>query len=348
MTVKSSITDLSLFSTLAKLLKLADGELFIIDQQWHNITSHTFEKNETVQTDLKLQDYIISQLQNQVPLIEENMDRRIPVQVKDGTGSITHRDCMISQMPDDPASYLVALLSQSDSTSEEYRRGIVAVSNHELRTPLMIISMGAQMLASKFQSSEDDPQIQQFTKMINDGVSRLTSTFEKLLEYGELLTPYPIEEMIELDFKQLIQACIDEQTTASNHVKWHVRLPDEQITIMGDAKALAQAIRAILENSTTFSNPEQQIGVIVYVDPIVRQCFVKISDEGMGMEAEQLESIFEPFYHGEKILYKHTPGLGLGLTIAKKIFALHSGRIYVDSKADSGTSVTIKLPIVIH
>lgn len=348
MTVKSNIIDRRIFCALTKLLKLADCELFIVDQGWQNMTTHVFQKQESVHADVKRQNYIISQLENQVPLIVENMDRRISVQIKDRTGSLTSCDCMLSPLEDEPTSYLVAVLAQSDSTSEEYRRGIVAVSNHELRTPLMIISMGAQMLASKFQSSEDDPQIQQFTKMINDGVSRLTSTFEKLLEYGELLTPYPIEEMIELDFKQLIQACIDEQTTASNHVKWHVRLPDEQITIMGDAKALAQAIRAILENSTTFSNPEQQISVIVYVDPIVRQCFVKISDEGMGMEAEQLESIFEPFYHGEKILYKHTPGLGLGLTIAKKIFALHSGRIYVDSKADSGTSVTIKLPIVIH
>ncbi|MBC8191938.1 MAG: ATP-binding protein, partial [FCB group bacterium] len=120
------------------------------------------------------------------------------------------------------------------------------------------------------------------------------------------------------------------------------------VYILGDPNSLEQAINAILENAVTYSSAEQLIHILLYADQLNAQCFLKISDEGSGMDEKQKQQIFDAYHFGEDIMYKHTPGLGLGLTIAKKILSLHSGRILVDSKPGSGTSVTIKLPIQAH
>jgi len=320
----------------------------IIDRQWNPAAESYFPTDPPASEASDSIKRLALQLADQIPLETAVMYEPISVKFRGLAGMLDASNVLLSPLGSHPAKFfLVVVAGLTQYSFEEYKQGIVAVSNHELRTPLMIISMAAQMLAKKVQTrSGSDPEMSQLLGMITDGTQRLTSTFDKLLEYGELLTPYPVRELHKMDVNQLVSTCIDQKKQKTKHTNWHLRQPDSPIFILGDASALKHAIDAILENANTFCNPDARISVILHTDVKAKQCFLKISDDGTGMDDEQKENIFKAFYYGEDILYKHTPGLGLGLTIAQKILALHGGRIYVDSKLDSGTSVTLKIPLI--
>ena len=117
----------------------------------------------------------------------------------------------------------------------------------------------------------------------------------------------------------------------------------EDYKIKGDETLLQQAIRALIENATKYSEPNTN----VYIKSFVKDGFGRISirDEGVGISEEDAKRIFERFYRVDLSRTKATGGTGLGLAIVKRIVELHNGKIEVNSKMNEGTEISIILPI---
>ncbi len=342
MLLESHLATVKTLNLIKSCFQLTGGDVFLVDSQWEALDCwHPDQYSKTNDSH-----EFLAQIASQVDLSSAEDFRTAPIKVRNHTGIDQTGQCITATLPDIQDVYLVLLFIQSNQLMEEYTRGIVAVSNHELRTPLMIISSAAQLLLSKV--SDKDKELEQISKMLNESIFRLTSTIEKLLDYGNLLTPFPVSEFRELSLRKIMLAVMEKKNEQNNRISWHTRFPDSELTMMGDPEALQKAFDVILENALNFSKEEAHVSVLVYADQKLGQCFVKITDEGIGISADQMSSVFDGFFHGEDIDYKHTPGLGLGLTIAKKIFALHAGRIYLDSSDGAGTSVTIKLPLLVN
>ncbi|MGQ9888462.1 MAG: PAS domain S-box protein [Aggregatilineales bacterium] len=113
--------------------------------------------------------------------------------------------------------------------------------------------------------------------------------------------------------------------------------------IAADPEALHTAFYNIVENAIRYSSAGQTVTVRVQAEPdgLLR---VEISDSGMGIEAEHLPHIFDAFYRADKA--RTTPGLGLGLTVARRAVELHKGEIRVVSAPGAGTTVTVLLPAI--
>lgn len=251
--------------------------------------------------------------------------------------------CLLLPLASDPSSLvLICILRDIENALQEYREGITAVANHELRNPFMVLSMSINMMLAELPDGHSN-RLDDAVQMIRENINRIISTFSKLLDYGELLTAFSTQEMKPLCLNTLIEAVIP--PFKARHSAWSIHLPPQDIMVYGDEDTLTKALTAIVENAINYSSPSSLIRILLYGDEQNQQCFLKISDEGKGMDAAELEDAFTPFFHGEAIMNKHKPGLGLGLTLAKRILAQHGGKIYVDSSEGAGTSVTLKLPL---
>jgi len=328
-------------------LSTSRGVTLIVDETWTPREESYFPDSTAKFLKWEKRRQIAEAIGRQINLAPDALNRVLEIEASWPGSKLEHTQCIITPLKwEKDSCFQVVVAGLSQAAFDSYRAGIVAVANHELRTPLTIFNMATQMFLNKVGDQfNSDPEMAQIKDMILDASQRLNNTMSNLLDFGELLTPYPVGEMRALDFDRLVTDCIIEKRESSQHKNWHIIGTEEQISVEADGDALRKAIHAVLDNACTFSDPESEISVILHADRKINQCFLKITDSGIGISDEHQQKIFQAFYHVEDAMYKHTPGLGLGLTIAQKILALHGGRIHVDSMPQAGTSVTIKLPI---
>ena len=216
-------------------------------------------------------------------------------------------------------------------------------SSHELKNCLVSIKTFTQLLPEKY---IDKDFRSDFYSVMNKEVDRLNLIVENLLFFSKVLNlsmkPAALNTLVEKSIQEI-------DPKAGSTVKIDIANIDPAIFIQADEEKIIKAFSCIVRNSiqaipyggavsihTALIAPkklhENQAGG---ADQKVKISFI---DNGGGIDDDELPRIFEPFYTTK------TRGMGLGLTIAKKIVEEHGGSIYVTSKKNSGTTVEIVLP----
>jgi PAS domain S-box-containing protein len=229
-------------------------------------------------------------------------------------------------------------LRNADRRKDEF----LATLAHELRNPLAPISMGLELL----KLSEDDPsaaeeirvmmlrQSQHMVRLIDDllDVSRITRG--KL----ELRRTY-----VELD--EIIRNAVDATRPFVDDAghQLSVQLPGKRLLLYADANRLTQVFTNLLNNAAKYTPREGQIDLKVEFTGI--DAIVTISDTGIGIPAEKLDSVFEMFTQVNATSETGHTGLGIGLTLVKRLVEMHGGKVEVQSRGRNlGTSVRVCLP----
>jgi Signal transduction histidine kinase len=123
-----------------------------------------------------------------------------------------------------------------------------------------------------------------------------------------------------------------------------LRLAPQPVFVDGDAVRLTQVVVNLLNNAAKFTAPKGRIEVCVVRNHAAVR--VEVSDNGIGMSESLLQRAFDPFVQGERSLDRSEGGLGIGLTLVKKIVELHGGSVVASSAgAGMGTKFTVTLPV---
>ena len=225
------------------------------------------------------------------------------------------------------------------ATTEEIRRNLVADVAHELRTPLS--------------------NIRGYLEAIRDGLaspdpSTLGSMHEEVLLLTRLIED--LQELALAESGQLpihVQACdladtVRRAVTAAQpqaEVKGITIGVDvvSDATVQADPERVSQVLRNLLVNACNYTSPGGRIRVVV--DRQGDEMEVSVEDTGSGIAEEELPYVFERFYRTDKSRSRATGGVGLGLTIAKRLVEAHGGKISVRSEPGRGSTFTFTLPI---
>lgn len=236
------------------------------------------------------------------------------------------------------------LLKFVESQFDEIKSNIVLSLPHEFRTPLNGILGFSQILIDEEHLSEHE--VKQIGGMINKSGIRLHHLLENMVLFGQLQLwrndQNKVQELRSADSNS-VRDCI--VSASELQMKKHERagavhcsVPDASVKMSG--KYLTKIIDELLDNALKFSDA----GTTVHVTcerkgPAV---FIRVRDEGRGMTEDQLGKIsgFQQFERG----YYEQQGAGLGLTISKMLTEIHGGTLTIESKKNSGSSVTIMLP----
>lgn len=219
------------------------------------------------------------------------------------------------------------------SLSRERQRRLIADAGHELRTPLTSLRTNIELLVA------DDR-----TGMLPEGARAdiLRDVAAQLSEFTTLvgdLVQLAREDRVEpspepIDLRNVTQNAIERARRRGHGLDFDVEL--NPLYLIGEPDTLERAITNLLDNAVKFSPPGGTVHVLLEGDRL------RISDQGPGIDDDDLPHIFDRFYRADSS--RHTPGTGLGLSIVATTVARHGGWVKAGRSAEGGAEFTVQLP----
>ncbi|UKA50681.1 HAMP domain-containing histidine kinase [Arthrobacter sp. FW305-123] len=232
----------------------------------------------------------------------------------------------------------VASALEARQKSETRVRQFVADASHELRTPLTAIRGYTELLRMTEDFTEDGRK--SLARMQSQS-ERMTTLVEDLLLLARLDEGQPLK-VEDVDLTQLvIETVSDEKVMAPEHV-WRLQLPDEPVTVRGDATQLHQVLANLLSNARKHTDPGTTVstGVTLSADG---SAVVTVTDNGPGIPDEFQSRIFSRFARADAARSGTEGTSGLGLSIVESIVLAHGGSVEVTSRPGL-TEFALQLP----
>jgi signal transduction histidine kinase len=214
----------------------------------------------------------------------------------------------------------------------------VASVSHELRTPLAVIRSAGENLADGVVN--EPPQVRRYGALVRDEGLRLTEMVEQVLSFAGAQAQ--AGERKPLDLAAVVEKAIAAEARAG--VVFERAIAPDLPPVLGDASALERAIANLLSNARKYGGPERRIQVRVRRIADGGAVAVTVQDDGPGIEADERERLFQPFFRGRRAREAQAPGSGLGLAIVRRIAEAHAGRVAVESMPGKGAAFTLELP----
>jgi PAS domain S-box-containing protein len=238
--------------------------------------------------------------------------------------------------------------TQAMRLSDRRQGEFLALLSHELRNPLAPIANAASVLRTM---EAENPTIGRLREIVERQVTRLRRLIDDLVDVtrvaqGQITL---IKEPVAVD--TVVRGALDglrAKLSAAGHTL-KTEFPKEPAWVDGDALRLAQAVSAIVYNASIFSRDPGEILVSVQArgGPDNGQVLVRVKDRGQGIAADFLPHVFELFARHDAGTAARRPGLGVGLTLARRIAMLHGGDISASSEGPGlGAEFVISLPQV--
>jgi two-component system sensor histidine kinase SenX3 len=243
-----------------------------------------------------------------------------------------------------PLSSQLVLALVEDRTRERrvesIRRDFVANVSHELKTPVGAI----RLLSDAVIEAADDPEaVQRFAGRMHTESERLARLVQQIIELSRLQGDDPLDEPLPVDVDDILKRAIDENSTdaAASGIDL-VRDGEEGLVLLGNREQVAVAVGNLVANAVAYSPAGST--VVVAAKGGESTVDVTVTDQGIGIPAQEIDRIFERFYRVDPARHRSTGGTGLGLSIVKHVAASHGGDVRVWSVEGQGSTFTLTLP----
>ncbi len=232
------------------------------------------------------------------------------------------------------------ILEEANRRKDEF----LAMLAHELRNPLAPIRNASEILARKL---ADDPQMKRTVNLVKRQVTHLARLVDDLLDVSRI-TQGRIELRRAPQELAPILAQARESVEPLLREKQHVLLVStsfEPLYVYGDHARLVQSVANVLTNAAKYTDPGGEIRLELRRQN--EQAVIVVSDTGVGIASELLPRVFDLFVQGDRSLDRSQGGLGIGLSVVKRLVEMHHGRVTACSEGPGHGSVfEIHLPLI--
>ncbi|MCM3768094.1 ATP-binding protein [Neobacillus niacini] len=258
-----------------------------------------------------------------------DFSKRILVKKKDEIGNLSNS-----------FNILASSLEEVDKKRREFLQNV----SHELRTPLSYIKGYTEAILDGIVVDRND--IEKYVSIIQNEVGRMHRLVHDLLDLAQLEDDsYPMK-CEPLPFAQLIMDVIERfELLASQKEIAIIRELDQDIIVNGDIDRLEQVVSNLLDNAIRYTPKGKSVRICLSQEE--NTAIFIIEDSGSGIPKEDLPKVVERFYRVNKARTRKEGGTGLGLSIVYQIVKKHDGELKIDSVYKEGTSVIVKLPLIL-
>jgi len=226
----------------------------------------------------------------------------------------------------------------------EYKGQLLANTTHELKTPLTAIRGAAVTLGMRWRTMSAE-QVDQFLGIIHRRCDGLSKLIERILLGARLEAGREVTlNAVPTDVLGSLRAITSEFKDVSPKHPVLLAAP-EDVWVNADPEALDQILGLLLENAIKYSPEGGEVRVAAIDGP--RSVAISVSDHGVGMNAEDREHIFEPYFRASRGNANGFGGVGLGLSIVRHLVERSGGAITVESTPGQGSTFTITLPRIV-
>jgi len=233
----------------------------------------------------------------------------------------------------------VEALEKAEKQTNEF----LAMLAHELRNPLAPIRNALQLLAKK---PTADPAEIWVREVLQRQTVQMTRLVDDLLDASRVTRSTVSLSKMRLDLHKLVRDAVDASTQwmQMRHHHLTVSLPDDKLEIEADPVRLNQVIQNLLHNAAKFTPNGGKIEIAAAREG--DRAVIRVKDNGIGMTPQLLKSAFELFKQGQQGIDRPEGGLGVGLTLAERLVALHGGSVEARSEGlGHGSEFIVRLPM---
>ncbi len=257
-------------------------------------------------------------------------DNQTPTRMRGSVRDITERKHMELE------------LKESDRRKDEF----LATLAHELRNPLAPIRNALQIM----QLSQSDPQ--NFTEVraiMERQVVQMVRLIDELLDVSRISTGKIDLRLERLEIAKVLQNALETSSPlidAAQH-RLTVDMPTPSLQVLGDLTRLTQIVSNLLNNAAKYTPDGGHIKLTV--EQQGPEAIIRVQDNGMGIPAAMLPYIFEMFTQVDRNLKRSQGGLGIGLSLVRKLVAMHGGTISANSPGEGlGCEFVVRLPLAME
>ncbi|QRK11836.1 response regulator [Archangium violaceum] len=252
---------------------------------------------------------------------------------------ITHRREL-----EDALRQRAADLAESDRRKDEF----LAMLAHELRNPLAAI-VNALHLAEATQPEGSESKAMRVMVRQSQHMARMV---DDLLDVSRFNRGHIELRRAPVDLRQVVQHSVDARRRSLEEKGLHLEVSfpaaSESLWLNGDGTRLEQVVSNLLDNARKYTEPGGHVfvGVMVERHGKERQAVLRVRDTGIGMSPELMARVFELFVQAEQQLDRSRGGLGIGLTLVRRLVELHGGTVSVHSEGEGkGSELVVRLPL---
>jgi signal transduction histidine kinase/CheY-like chemotaxis protein len=231
-------------------------------------------------------------------------------------------------------------LRLADRCKDEF----LATLGHELRNPLAPLMTAVQLMKA---TGSQDPVAIRVRAVMERQISHLVRLVNDLLEVSRITRGLIEVERVPIDLAFVLHSAIDTSRPVVDDAGHQliVDLPDEPVTVYGDTVRLTQVFSNLLNNAAKYTNAGGHIWVRLQKNG--DRAIVSIRDDGIGIAADQLGSVFEMFTQVDRSNRLAQGGLGIGLTLVRSLVEMHGGQVEARSEGSgTGSEFIVTLPSV--
>ena len=226
-----------------------------------------------------------------------------------------------------------------------FRTRFIAITAHELKSPLTSLKGYAQLLLRRAQRAGDDRQLGSVAR-IEASVERMARLIDDLADVARIEGDGLALDMSPLDLRALLAETVAEVGATAPDFALRLQVEGAQVAVWvdGDRTRLQQVLINLLTNAVKYSSERREVE-IAFLQAGGR-AITTVTDYGIGIPAEQQASVFEPYVRAENATAGSYSGLGLGLFISKAIVDRHGGTLTLASEEGRGSTFTLALPLL--
>ena len=234
---------------------------------------------------------------------------------------------------------------QADKEAARRKDEFLATLAHELRNPLAPIGNALEIIKH---ADGDRDMLQHARDTMERQFGQMVRLVDDLLDIGRITRDKLELRLQRVELASIIHQAVDGSRSVADAGGHELRadLPAKPIWVQGDPVRLVQVFSNLLNNACKFTDPGGKITIVV--EPAGAEVSITIRDTGIGLAPNQLESIFEMFSQVDNSLERTRSGLGIGLTLVKRLVELHGGSIVAKSAGlGRGSEFIVRLPMLI-
>ncbi|KAB2851602.1 MAG: PAS domain S-box protein [Hyphomicrobiaceae bacterium] len=240
-------------------------------------------------------------------------------------------------------------LEQARSAAERASRAktlFLANMSHELRTPLNAILGFSDILRKDLMRKAEEQRNADYCRIINESGEHLLQVVNHLLDMSKIESGnyrLAIEPFV---VTRVVESCIETVRPAAERkaIEIVTSLPADLPELDADRRACKQMLLNLLANAVKFTGENGRIEVSARTEGANMR--LKVRDNGIGISADDIVKLGEPFVQAENGYRRRHEGTGLGLSVVKGLARLHGGDIEIESEINKGTAVSIVIPLL--
>ncbi len=277
-------------------------------------------------------------------LLEHGTGRYITRLVFDGVEA-TEVQITVSTIVLDDVEHRTLIMSDISSLARAQRESrskdeFLAMLAHELRNPLGAVQGAVHALSL---IGHSDPMALRATGIIKRQVVHMARLVDDLLDVGRAVTGKIVLKRRPVNFADCVKSSVT-TLTAGNPNFARIQVDCDQAWVHGDAVRLEQITGNLISNALKFSQSERPVVVSVKCEDGF--AVLRVRDQGVGIPQEMLPRIFDLFVQAHHTIDRSRGGLGIGLTLVKRLAELHGGAVQASSEGDGqGSTFTVRLPL---